>query len=160
MYRLRQRLERHEPNDSGDPVYLAYFGSGDPARSGIEATLLPCYLDWREKIDFQPLRPGTYCISATLLQSVYGLAFGSWSSEYERLYRQYAKRLLNRYGTSVSMANIREGRSSEDERMIYEFEHLRFARLCARPSPPRTGRSRGLLDPDLPRLRLRIGIRD
>jgi hypothetical protein len=33
--------------------------------------------------------------------------------------------------TSVPLKNIQEGRSNDVERMIYEFEQLRFARLCA-----------------------------
>jgi hypothetical protein len=131
LIRLRQWLEGRRVTDiASDPVYLAYFGSGDPAYSEIHATLLPGYLDWRDEIDFQPLRPGMYCISATILQSVYSLAFGRWNSEYERLYIRYSKLLANANGTRVPLRRIRDGRSNEQERMIYEFEQLRFARLC------------------------------
>jgi hypothetical protein len=129
--RLRQWLDHsRETNVAGGPVYLAYFGSGDPAYSGIEATLLPGYLDRRQEIDLQPLRPGTYCISATMLQSVYSPAFGPWNAEYERLYRRYSNLIASAYGTRVPLSRIKGGRSSEQERMIYKFEQLRFARLC------------------------------
>jgi hypothetical protein len=75
LERLRQWLEDRSGGEiRRGSVYLSYFGSGDPESSGIAATLMPCYLDWREEIDFQLLQPGTYCISATMLQSVYGLA--------------------------------------------------------------------------------------
>jgi hypothetical protein len=92
---------------------------------------MPGYLDWRDEIDFQKLRPGTYCISATMLQSVYGLAFGQWNVEYEKIYRKYSKLIEKSYGTRVPLRSAQEGRSNELERMIYEFEQLRFARLCA-----------------------------
>jgi hypothetical protein len=115
----------------GGPAYLAYFGSGDPAYSGIQATLLPGYLDWRNEIDFQPLRPGTYCISATMLQSVYSMAFGPWNGDYEKIYRRYAKDIEKSYGTHVPLRSFLDGRSDQQGRMIYEFEQLRFARLCA-----------------------------
>ena len=132
LLRLRQWLnEQGETNEASGPVYLAYFGSGDPARCGIRATLLPGYLDWREEIDFQKLRPGTYCISATVLQSVYSMAFGPWNGEYEQLYRRRAAQIAALYGTSVPLKKIREGRSTPREQTIYEFEQLRLARLCA-----------------------------
>jgi len=132
LSRLREWLERRrEANEHAGPVYVAYFGSGDPAYSGIEAKMLPCYLDWRKEIDRQPLQPGTYVISATMLQSVYGLAFGPWNGDYERIYRRYWRRLAESGEARVALKRIREGRSSDEERMIYEFEQLRFARLCA-----------------------------
>jgi hypothetical protein len=132
LARLREWLEKQRAtNAGGGPVYLAYFGSGDPAYSGIEATLLPGYLDWRPEIEFQELRPGTYCISATMLQSVYGLAFGPWNGEYEKLYRRYSKLVADSHGARVSLTSVQGGRCNEHERMIYEFEQLRFARLCA-----------------------------
>ena len=132
LARLEQWLAERRDTDLRDrPVYLAYFGSGDPDNSGIQATLLPGYLDWRDKIDFQPLQPGTYCISATMLQSVYGLAYGPWSEQYEQLYRRYASLLAKSYGTRVPLKSIRQGRNDQQHRMIYEFEQLRLARLCA-----------------------------
>jgi hypothetical protein len=131
LSRLRQRLEQRRETYGGHPVYLAYFGSGDPAYSGIQATLLPSYLDWRDEIDIQPLRSGTYCISATMLQSVYSLAFGPWNSDYERLYRRYSSLIAKVDGTRVPLRRIQDGQSSEQEKMIYIFEQLRFARLCA-----------------------------
>ena len=132
LSQLRKWLERRrEATEETGPVYLAYFGSGDPAFSGIESKMLPCYLDWRKEIDRQPLQPGTYVISATMLQSVYGLAFGPWNGDYEQIYRRYRKRLAGSEADRVALKRIREGRSSDEERMIYEFDQLRFARLCA-----------------------------
>ena len=34
------------------------------------------------------LRPGTYCISATCLQAVYGFAPGRWNQQYEARYQE------------------------------------------------------------------------
>jgi hypothetical protein len=62
---------------------------------------------------------------------VYGLAFGHWNSEYERIYRQIAPQVEDLAGTRVPLRHIQEARSGRQERMIYEFEQLRFARLCA-----------------------------
>jgi len=132
LSRLEQWFENRRQRDGEDePIYVAYFGSGDPARSGILATMLPGYLDWRDEINFRPLRPGTYCISATLLQSVYGLAFGNWNSQYESTFQHYSRQIANLDGTRVPLLSILEGRSTRQERIIYEFEQLRFARLCA-----------------------------
>ena len=38
---LAQWLEQNNPGPSRSPVYLAYFGTGDPAHEGIAAHALP-----------------------------------------------------------------------------------------------------------------------
>ena len=66
-----------------------------------------------------------------MLQSVYNLAFGPWNVEYERRYQQYSRHIAPSYGSRVPLRLVLEGRCTELQRMIYEFEQLRFARLCA-----------------------------
>ena len=64
-------------------LYLAYFGTALPEWYGIQATSLPCD---RSAPKLAPLKPGTYCISATALQQVYSLQHGKWTREYEADY--------------------------------------------------------------------------
>ena len=112
-------------------MYLAYFGGADPAHSGIEATLLPCYLDWRERLTLERLQPGTYTFSATMLQCVYNPAFGPWNQQYERLFREYAMVVQDSYGKPLPFDGLRAGREREASTLAYDFERLRSARLYA-----------------------------
>src|SRR5204863_3623488 len=65
-------------------VYLAYFGTASPRWYGIDAISLP--VD-RSSTELTALKPGVYCISATILQQVYSFQPGKWSPEYESEYR-------------------------------------------------------------------------
>ncbi len=57
------------------PVYLSYFGNGNARYYGLRATMLLGFsFPPQASSSLPPLRPGVYCISATLLQGVYWLA--------------------------------------------------------------------------------------
>lgn len=61
------------------PVYLSYFGTGDPESEGISAIRLPFYPDHRRRPSYE-LHAGIYCISATQLQGVYlPRSLGNWT---------------------------------------------------------------------------------
>lgn len=80
---LKAWLDQNEP--SGQPVFLGYFGTARPAYYGIEATPLPLMGTSAEPLEFLP---GTYCISATCLQAVYGFASGRWNEQFESRYQE------------------------------------------------------------------------
>lgn len=112
---LKRWLDRE--GAGATPLYLSYFGTGSPGHYGIEATWLPSVLRIEGgKINHGEADPpialggGVYCISATMLQSVYGPVRGPWTPAKEQKYRQ------------VSSDWVREYRL---------FDGLRLAKLCA-----------------------------
>ncbi len=103
---LKQWLDR---NTSGVPVYLSYFGAADPEYYGIRSIRLPGNAEPPPPRKPFPLTEGIYCISATMLQSVYTPAIGPWNRHYEEWYRKVAS----------------------ERKDFLLFNKLRFARLCA-----------------------------
>jgi len=81
---LRRFLSRRVP---GTPAYLCYFGSASPEWHGVEALFLPGYMPLFRIPFIQDPGPGTYCISATMLQGVYQDFWGPWTMNYERWYQ-------------------------------------------------------------------------
>ena len=127
---LARWLDRHAA--SGTPVYLSYFGTGDPDHYRMQARRLPGYFDtWRRRDEWYPLTGGIYAVSATMLQSVYTMAPGPWAAPYEQHYQAALAALRHIADPS--------GDQAERERLMREFmkdeflafDHLRFARLAA-----------------------------
>jgi hypothetical protein len=79
---------------------------------------LPCD---RSAPKLAPLKPGTYCISATALQQVYSLQHGKWTREYEADYHRALVRSIH----ESDLAHNESPTHNED------LQRLRFARLCA-----------------------------
>ena len=125
---LARWLERNVP--SGIPVYLSYFGTGNPDYYHIRAKRLPGFFDhWRQH-EWYPLTGGVYAVSATMLQSVYSLVPGPWAMPYEQHYQEALADLRRIAGTSDEAE--RQQRTSAFLRDKFPlFEQLRFARLCA-----------------------------
>lgn len=131
---LKTWLGDHHSTTNPKPVYLAYFGVADPKAYGIEAKRLPeNHLGGDQT--FGQLSSGTYCVSATTLQSVYAREIGPWSRGYEQQY-QAALADIQRYRATASDPAARvalvanEGANVWGKR-IRAFERLRFERLCA-----------------------------
>jgi hypothetical protein len=80
---LKKWLDRNTHDE--ESVFLGYFGTARPSQYGIEAQPLPLLGVIEERLE---LRPGTYCISATCLQAVYGFAPGRWNRQYEARYQE------------------------------------------------------------------------
>jgi len=80
---LKTWIDANVPDD--EPVFLGYFGTASPTYYGIEAEPLPLLDLLAEPLE---LRSGTYCISATCLQAVYGFAPGRWNRQYEAHYQE------------------------------------------------------------------------
>lgn len=93
---VKKWLDAHPEDREGVP-YFSYFGSGVPKAYGIESRPFYSFFDWQGFYD-GPLTPGTYLVSATMLQPVYyarGFApQGPWCQQYENWYqghRQFAQ---------------------------------------------------------------------
>ena len=114
------------------PVYLAYFGTADPAWYGIEAVTVPKKRAASREY-FGPLRGGTYCISATILEQVYSFEMGSWCRPYEQAYqmaRADMRRLLSGNPATTESLVQQNGAKFWLGR-VGQFQRLSFARLCA-----------------------------
>ena len=125
---LARWLERNVP--SGTPVYLSYFGTGNPDYYHIEARRLPGFFDhWRQREWYQ-LTGGVYAVSATMLQSVYSLAPGPWAMPYEQRWQE-ALAGLRAIAATSDEAERRQLTSDFLREKSLLVEHLRFARVCA-----------------------------
>jgi hypothetical protein len=135
---LKKWLGEHgldQPGHGGPRVYLSYFGSASPEYYRINATLLPSYLHPRPEGEPEPLTGGVYCISATMLQTVYVIPCGPWMDSYEATYRQLAG-LMERYNQTRSdpaarQALYRQVARSDFSGAFLLYDQFRFARLCA-----------------------------
>jgi hypothetical protein len=116
----------------GTPSYLAYFGSASPRHYGVEARKLPSYHDW---IQTEPPRAyrlgaGVYCISATMLQTVYTNPPGPWTPLHEQQYQRARRIIEPLWDTSGSQDFVTL--HSAEQRIAYRtFDGLRFGRLAA-----------------------------
>ncbi|MBL9214676.1 MAG: glycosyltransferase family 39 protein [Opitutaceae bacterium] len=129
---LKQWLDANQR--PGEPVYLAYFGTSKPAFYGINATRMPTLHEFNEITPWYWPEPGLYALSATMLQHVYLPYRGPWTPAREQEY-QLLRRLdpyfralkADPYGHPDLLREITPlGWSAK----WYQYEQLRFARLC------------------------------
>jgi hypothetical protein len=138
---LHQWLVKNVPVASNTPVYLSYFGTGDPKFYGINALSLPGFFDLDAPQTF-PLQAGVYCVSASMLQGVYSRFHLPWTPANETLHEQLRAE-INRWNSTANDSIARQ-------QLLQEFPanywaaclkmsgDLRLARLCAylRHRPP------------------------
>jgi 4-amino-4-deoxy-L-arabinose transferase-like glycosyltransferase len=97
----------------GEKFYLGYFGSAWAPHYGVRPDyFLPTanYIVRPPQVPYA-LEPGLYCISATVLNEVYSIHRGPWTSDQEAKWQRW-----------------RTVPPTRDE--FSEFDLLRFARLC------------------------------
>ena len=141
LLRLDDWLAGHRR--SGEPVYLHYFGSCPEEQltcDAIQLGLAPA------AGTPQLLRPGLYCISATLLQAVYGEPLGPWCEPFERTYRRSREYVLADERSPDTAAAIvgatagegfdvaptgQPGDPTVQEAAVYAFNILQSGRLRA-----------------------------
>ncbi len=118
----------------GEPVYLSYFGTDEPARYTPDAVLMSRLPSFDRPRPWYWCEPGLYAISATMLQHVYMSHRGPWTLENERQYQQLR---LNEANFRALKANPRDrpelllGFTPDEWADAWNrFEVLRFARLC------------------------------
>jgi hypothetical protein len=117
------------------PVYLSYFGTSHPEYYRIDARPLPSEPDrWTPHLP-EPLAAGTYAISATMLQSVYSMARGAWTPEYEKNYQSILYDLHLFDSTAVNPAAraalLRQTGEEFWAKAFHTYDQYRFARLAA-----------------------------
>lgn len=131
---LKAWLDRHNPPAAAQPVFLSYFGTGDPAYYGIKAVNLPQFNRPHEIAPWYQPGPGLYCISATMLQQVYSPVRGEWTLALEREYQdsRLKEPLFREYWNNAQVRNelIDRGAAVAFERTWQRYDLLRFARLC------------------------------
>ncbi len=138
LAQLKDWLRRHHDMDddnSDQNVYLAYFGTGSPEYYRIEATNLPGYFDFGRERSFGQLAGGVYCISATILQSMYTSAFGPWTDAYEAQYQELLVVSSEFEATADDPAErnrlLRQRGPAFWNQTLDLFERFRLARVCA-----------------------------
>jgi hypothetical protein len=123
-----------DANARGEPVFLSYFGTGDPAYEGIRATMLPTLPAVGPARRWHALTPGVYAIGATMLQHVYSSIRGAWTLELEREFqslRATEPTLLAYQDDPRRRAELLRDAPAENWTAAWKrYELLRFARLC------------------------------
>ena len=123
-----------EEADSAKPVYLAYFGTGEPDHYGIEAQVISRLPKFGSDGEWYPLKPGTYAISATMLQHVYRQEHQPWSAQSETTF-QNLRNLEPSFwaiaGRPEDHPELLDGASPEEWLHAWNlYWELRFTRLC------------------------------
>jgi hypothetical protein len=132
---LKRWLDEQGLNgQAGAHVYLSYFGTGSPEYYGINAIILPSFFP-RVMNERVPLTGGVYCVSATMLQSLYLYARGIWGSYYEEPYREVladVERFDRTNGDDEARRRLvgERGQAFWSKR-FKEYSQLRAARLMA-----------------------------
>lgn len=129
---LKTWLDR---NAGTQPVFLSYFGSGDPEHEGIHATRVGDALsDNLPRNVPAALSGGIYCISATMFQRVYTGTRGPWNASFEATYAELRRWLAqNQSRTAGAPFNDLAGRTMTTEQVtaeLFRYEDLQFGRLC------------------------------
>lgn len=119
--------------DRTRPIYLSYFGTGDPASEGINAHLLLSYGTISARQDVPPLFPGIYCVSVTMLHGVYvpltrppgPSQITAWNDA------NTALRSIRESGENSGTIDQATARRSQKEwrRLLETYRALRFERL-------------------------------
>lgn len=118
----------------GEPLFLSYFGSGEPDSYGIAATRMAMLPDFGRPHPWFWFEPGLYALSASMLQHVYMPDRGPWTPEQEQHYQHlrafeasFRKLQASPDGSPELM---RDASPLEWSQAWKRFEQLRFARLC------------------------------
>lgn len=139
---LRDWLRAERAGGGNAPVYLSYFGSGEPKYYGIAAVRLPFINGFKFARTWYEPRPGIYCLGATMLQQVYSGFGGKWTPELEKEYQQLRvlEPAFRDFMTKPDARPTLLGLTSEKQwrESWSRYDNLRFARLCAqlRTRPP------------------------
>ncbi len=102
----------------------------------IRAQALPMFFPKWDGTLPAPLTGGVYCISASLLQSVYIVPFiGRWNEKYENYYQGLRKAIVpfERAANDPDALKLMIDRTPETQLQdaFSQYRALRFARLCS-----------------------------
>jgi 5-methylcytosine-specific restriction endonuclease McrA len=105
------------------------FGSDDIFYHGIHADELAPYFSFGRGRQWDDLRGGIYCVSATMLQDVYSPFAGPWTPEHEVSYQRLRAEIeTNARQTRKDVPNERFSEGTLQQ--LWVLERARFARLC------------------------------
>lgn len=122
-------------NPQEQPVYLSYFGYGDPIAYGINATRVgDSYFDRHARKVPAAISGGTYAISATMLRRVYTPVRGPWTPSFEATYAR-TQTWVQGFIAAPAGATIHDldGSPMSDAAVterLWNYEALQFGRLC------------------------------
>ena len=129
---LKAWLDTHAA--PGEPVYLSYFGTGEPDYYHIQAHRLPFVNGFKIPQPWVALRQGVYAISATMLEHVYSSIRGPWTPALEKEYqwmRGYEPIFEAYFQDSRQRAELdRQASPAKWRKAWTRHDVLRFARLC------------------------------
>jgi len=122
---------RREERTHGDehPIYGCLFDSSPMGSLQPALTLLPTAF---EEVPLPPLKPGTYCISATHLQGIYMPLWGPWTGKWEERYQDRKRAVALLTPLSVEERQKAHGISPDVfARINVEFHVLEYHRFLA-----------------------------
>lgn len=130
---LADWLRAHNGGPAAAPVFLSYFGTGEPAYEGIQATRLPSLPAFRQSSTWAPLTAGIYCVSATMLQQVYSNQH-TWTVALEREFQELRASeplFLEFQNDPARRAKFLADFPAERWQQVWKrYDALRLARLC------------------------------
>ena len=131
LKRLKMYIQ-HERNRGEKHIYSAYFGSVNLTAYKLPGERLLCAFEQFSYGIFS-LEPGTYCISATMLQMDYYPKLAEWNPELEKMFRYYRGRFRELRAVITKGKKTTESAKRKNElfRDYKVFEKLRFAKLAA-----------------------------
>lgn len=116
------------------PVFLSYFGLGEPDYYDIRARRLPFVNGFKIPQPYVRLEPGIYAISATTLSHVYSSIRGPWTVDLEKEYQDLRRLepLLEAYAREPARRPEleRDVPAAQWRKATTRHDQLRFARLC------------------------------
>ncbi len=116
-----------------EPVYLEYFGMGDPTYEGIDAqSLIPSSEVSRED-PWRALQPGLFCVSATGLQQPQPYLRRGWSPGMENLYLNLHRLAQQVQDPAIGPAGVIRERGIDAKRLstlANDYARFRFQRLA------------------------------
>jgi hypothetical protein len=128
---LKKWLDREGLQPPGATnVYLSYFGTARPEYYGIQATMLPGFIDRRPPQPPVPLKGGVYCVSATVLD-VIGTMF--YKPEYESNYQAGLQNLnvFTHASESDKAALVQQMGAEYWSQLFVQVDQMRMGRLTA-----------------------------
>jgi hypothetical protein len=132
---LASWLHEHNSGPGAVPVFLSYFGTGEPDYYGIRASRLPFVNGFKQAPRWTELRAGLYCISATMLEEVYSPVRGGFTPGHEKEYqdRRRSVPVFNAYWHDPAARTdlLKQFTPKQLDAAWMRYDWLRFARLTA-----------------------------
>jgi hypothetical protein len=124
---LAQWVRAHR--QASEPVYIASSGMSDFGYEGIAGEPLAPYYYHHRPRRWEELKPGLYCVSATMLEDVYSPVCGPWTPANEALYQHLLRQMRAEIAAGKRDTLIAEF-GNGPSKPLWDLDRLRFARLA------------------------------